>query len=426
MSHPSGLPVLAVVYGRGAATPLGLLDTARGRCTPVFLGDLTDPQVAADLATLPKTTSVVDTAACVDEQLCSLVADLGAAGVITFSDSLLRVTATVAEALGLPFHARDTAAVLVDKFRQRRTLAAAGVQTTACRLIRSAEDLAPALTATGLPAVIKPRSGCSSMDTCRVDSEEELAAQYAEFTSGVARPREYVLEEYLAGDPTAVGEFWGDYVSVESVIREGDIRTAGVTGKLPLAFPFRETGLFVPAALADELVEQVIRLERRALRALGVREGVTHTEIKFTPEGPRVIEVNGRIGGGISDILKRSAGVDLLAHAVEAALGAFDPPEPVTGLGGPGRRKVAFQYLMSPPSDDRAPGGDELIDDLYDIPGVELVDASIDPRWRADWRAGTEWILGTVYGSAPGFAELQVTLAAVQRRMETFWSETQA
>lgn len=426
MSHPSGLPVLAVIYGRGAATPLGLLDTARGRCTPVFLGDLTDAQVAADLATLPKTTAVVDTSAFTDDQLCARVADLGAGGVITFSDSLLRTAAAVAEARGLPFHGRDTADVLVDKFRQRRTLAAAGVQTTACRLIRTADDLSPALAATGLPAVIKPRSGCSSMDTCRVDTAEELTARYAEFTAGVVRPREYVLEEYLAGDPSAVGEFWGDYVSVESVIRDSDIRTAGVTGKLPLAFPFRETGLFVPAALTDELVEQVIRLEQRALRALGVREGVTHTEIKFTPEGPRVIEVNGRIGGGISDILKRSAGVDLLAHAVEAALGSFDPPEPVIGLGGPGRRKVAFQYLMSPPSDDCAPGGDELIDDLYDIPGVDLVDARIDPLWRADWRAGTEWILGTVYGSAPGFAELQITLKAVQRRMETFWSESEA
>lgn len=280
------LPVLAVVYGRGAATPLGLLDTARGRCTVVFLGDLGDPLVAADLAPVSRRTRVVDTRGLTEEQLCALVVGLEPDGVVTFSDSLLRATAVVAKACGLPFHEPDTADVLVDKFRQREALASAGVQSTVCRLIRSAGDLAPALAATGLPAVVKPRAGCSSTDTCRVDSAEELAARYAEFTDGVAEPRAYVLEEYLAGDPSAVGDFWGDYVSVESVTREGDTTTAGVTGKLPLAYPFRETGLFVPAELPEDLVAQVVRLERRALRALGVREGVTHTEIKFTPEGP--------------------------------------------------------------------------------------------------------------------------------------------
>ncbi|MFE2524700.1 acetyl-CoA carboxylase biotin carboxylase subunit family protein [Streptomyces sp. NPDC059382] len=416
------LPVLAVVYGRGAATPLGILDTARGRCSVVFLGDLGDPLVAEDLAPVSRRTRVVDTRGLTEGQLCALVVGLGPDGVVTFSDSLLRATAVVAKACGLPFHEPDTADVLVDKFRQREALASAGVQSTVCRLIRSAGDLAPALAATGLPAVVKPRAGCSSTDTCRVDSAEELASRYAEFTEGVAQPRAYVLEEYLVGDPSAVGDFWGDYVSVESVTREGDTRTVAVTGKLPTAYPFRETGLFVPAELPEDLVERVVRLERRALRALGVREGVTHTEIKFTPEGPRVIEVNGRIGGGISDIVKRSSGVDLLAHALESALGAFDPPEPVLGLDGPGRR-VAFQYLVSPPSDACVPGGAELLDDLYDIPGVDLVDVAIAPGWRADWRAGTEWMLGTVYGSAPGFAELRVTLKAVQDHMGAFWSE---
>ena len=415
------LPVLLVVYGRGSATPRGILGAARRLCTVVFLGDLGDPKAAADLAGLPKSATVVDTAGLTEEQLVERAAGFGASGVITFSDHLLRSAAAVAERCGLPFHDRATVEVLVDKFQQRAALAAAGVQSTVCRTVRSAADLAPALAATGLPAVLKPRSGAGSVDTCLVRSSDELADRYAEFTTDATAPAVFVLEEYLVSDPTVVGEFWGDYVSIESAVKDGEIHTVAVTGKLPLAHPFRETGYFTPALLPDGLAEQVVALERSALRALGIREGVTHTEIKFTPDGPRLIEVNGRLGGHVSDVLKRSAGTDLLLLALRLSLGDFTPPAPVLALGA-ACPAVAFQYFLSPPADGLAPGGGELIDDLQAVPGVDLVDARIDPTWRADWRAGTEWLIGTVYGSAAGHAELRTTVEGIHRRMDTFWS----
>ncbi|EFL19360.1 ATP-grasp domain-containing protein [Streptomyces sp. C] len=414
------LPVLLVVYGRGAATAPGVLTTARRRCTVVFFGDLGDPEVAADLARLPEGTLVVDTAGLSREQLCAKAHEFGPSAVVTFKDSLLRDAAAIAERCGLRFHDPATVEALVDKHRQRATLAAAGVQTTVCRRIRSAADLRPALAATGAPAVLKPCSGAGSVNTCLVNDAEELEDRYAEFTRGTGLRGDYVLEEYLPGDTTVVGEFWGDYVSVESLVEDGRIHTAAVTGKLPLAFPFRETGYFIPALLPDGLAQSVVRLEQRALRALGIRHGVTHTEIKFTPQGPRLIEVNGRLGGHVADILNRAAGVDLLGLAVGLALGDRVTPQ---ALPGPGSHDggVAFQYFLSPPFDGLAPGGAGLVDDLYGIPGVDLVDARIDPAWRADWRAGTEWLVGTVYGSADGFAGLRATVEAIQQRMETFW-----
>ncbi|MFJ4593629.1 MULTISPECIES: acetyl-CoA carboxylase biotin carboxylase subunit family protein [unclassified Kitasatospora] len=414
-------PVLLVVYGRGSATARGVLTAGRRLCTAVFFGDLGDPKVAADLAQLPKSVTVVDTSGLTEEQLCDRAAEFGASGVITFSDHLLRTASAVAARCGVPFHDRATVEVLVDKFHQREALAAAGVQATACRTVHSAADLGPALAATGLPAVLKPRSGAGSVDTCLVRSAAELADRYAEFTEGLASPAVFVLEEYLVSDPTVVGEFWGDYVSVESAIRDGEIRTVAVTGKLPLAPPFRETGYFTPALLPAGLADEVVALEQRALRALGIREGVTHTEIKFTPDGPRLIEVNGRLGGHVSDVLKRSAGTDLLALALRLALGAFDPPQPVLALGA-GCPKVAFQYFISPPADGLAPGPGEVLDGLHHLPGVDLVDATIDPSWRADWRAGTEWLIGTVYGTVPGHPELRATVEGIHRTMADFWS----
>ena len=73
--------------------------------------------------------------------------------------------------------------------------------------------------------------------------------------------------------------------------------------RFPLAEPFRETGDFMPHPLETEEAETVVAVAIAAAEALGVRSGALHTEIKLTPDGPRIIEVNGRIGGGAIDAL---------------------------------------------------------------------------------------------------------------------------
>jgi carbamoylphosphate synthase large subunit len=65
-----------------------------------------------------------------------------------------------------------------------------------------------------------------------------------------------------------------------------------ITGKYPLLPPFRERGDFWPAWLTDDERDREGPLTSEALRALGITTGVAHTEIKLTPDGPRIIEVN--------------------------------------------------------------------------------------------------------------------------------------
>jgi biotin carboxylase len=87
--------------------------------------------------------------------------------------------------------------------------------------------------------------------------------------------------------------------------------------------------VFVPAAVDDASRDLVLDLATAATKALSVRTGFLDTEIKLTPSGPRVIEVNGRLGGGLPDLLQQAAGFDLLRWTLRAALG-----EPVT-VGAP-------------------------------------------------------------------------------------------
>ncbi len=50
---------------------------------------------------------------------------------------------------------------------------------------------------------------------------------------------------------------------------------------------------------------------------MGLRDGVSHTELRLTSRGPRVIESHDRVSGGrVMDLVEAVYGIDLERHAV--------------------------------------------------------------------------------------------------------------
>ena len=74
-----------------------------------------------------------------------------------------------------------------------------------------------------------------------------------------------VIEEYMAAAPVAPSGYFGDYVSVESVVSHGHISHLAVTGRLPSAKPFRETGLIIPTDYAPSLVQSILGVATDAI-----------------------------------------------------------------------------------------------------------------------------------------------------------------
>ncbi|MFF5703655.1 acetyl-CoA carboxylase biotin carboxylase subunit family protein [Streptomyces sp. NPDC012794] len=400
------LPLLAVVFDRGSAGYMEVLASARKLCSVVFVCDEDLPGSAGVVRRLGEVARVLDVTGLTPDRRRAALRELRPDGITTFSEYRLAATAELARACGLPFHTPEVVAALVDKERQRARLREAGVQSTRCVAVRTVAEVAAALDEVGLPAVLKPRSGAGSVDTCRVDGAEQALAVAADFLAG--GDADFVVEELLAGDPDAAGPGFGDYVSVESVSSAGTVRHVCVTGKLPLAEPFRETGMFQPAALPEPLAGQVLELTDAALRALGITDGVTHVEIKLTPDGPRLIEVNGRMGGYVGALLRRSTGFDLLRAALRAALGL--PPEiPELTFGG-----VEFVYFVTPPADAGATlAGVRGLDEVAGMKEVWQVKADAAAGRALHWRAGTEGHLGTVHGTAADHDRLRTVLGAI-------------
>ncbi|MGW1807058.1 ATP-grasp domain-containing protein [Streptomyces sp. NPDC002078] len=399
--HARKVPRVAVVYDLGSATPNDILAAAHRLCDVLFVADFDRPAAAAARQSLLALAEVVDVTGREPEERLRLLREAAVDGVVTYSEYQLAETARLAHGLGLPYHEVELIPALVDKLVQRRILAEAGVQATRCAVI--GDDPAQALDLVGVPAVIKPRIGAGSLHTTRVDSAEEFLAVAAARPAGI----EFVAEQMLEGDPLVAGEFWGDYVSVESVHTASSSRQVCVTGKFALAEPFRETGMLLPATLTEEATAEVLALEAAAVRALGIRHGITHTEIKLTPDGPRIIEVNGRLGGYVPEILRRATGINLVRAALDVALGA-EPRIPAAR-----HRGVTYQYFLTPPAVAGTLTTVDGVAELAELPGVRNVETHAEPGRIVDFREGTQSHLGVVFGSAPDHDALRTVAESI-------------
>jgi biotin carboxylase len=246
-------------------------------------------------------------------------------GVVTFSETMLSLAAQMAELLGVPHHSPKSVQLMQDKFAQRQALKEAGPQFA---LIRTKQDLNVALHTVTLPAVFKPVYGGGSLVTFKIETRAQLTEAYKTALelypkSPIGHGREviFVLEEMLLGANWHGDDRFGDYVSVESLICDGEIYHVAVTDHTPLAVPFRETGDIFPSILPYERLSELFDMTSRALRAVGATNGATHTELKLTEDGPRIIEVNGRVGGLTPWFFEATSDFNIVNEVGKIALG---------------------------------------------------------------------------------------------------------
>ncbi|GAB6902697.1 ATP-grasp domain-containing protein [Kineosporia succinea] len=388
---------IVVVYDKGSAAPGEIIASLADDDGLVIV--LADTETARNARVVFESCSraVLDLS---DADLPARLRALGVTGIVTYSERMLQATADLADRCALAYSPPPAVAALTDKSAQRAALREGGADVVATAEIRSIDDYASALAHVGVPAVIKPAQGESSRNTLLVHTADEGRQAVTDYLTVEKR---LVMEEFLRG--TAPEEPYGDYVSVESaVLPSGPVQYA-ITGKFRLAPPFRESGQFWPARLDDDLAAEVSRLAGSAITALGMTTGLAHTEIKLTADGPRIIEVNGRLGGLQPDLAARATGLDTIRLGADIALGRPVELAPVR----PDR--VYFQLFTPGPTTNgflrRSWGGREALA----LPGVTA--------YRAYARPGTvvggtssNW-LDLTCGVVDSHAELPALVRAV-------------
>ena len=371
---------------------------AQGWCDLVWLVDGEDPSVEAVRPLLSRFGVVVDALGGSPRAAADALAPHSPDGLATFYDTGMEHIAAIASELNLPFHSPEVARRLEDKLYQREALRAAGLPTPGIVALPADADRATVerlSSAISYPAVLKPRKASGSWHTFPVASVSELGDMWDEL---VAEPEPRIVEEYLSDGPAMPIGFEADYVSVETVVVAGRMTHLGITGRFPLAPPFRETGFFIPATLGPARQAELLDLAGQTLRALGVQHGAAHTEIKLTAEGPRVIEVNGRIGGGIPEMLRLAAGVEIVRLTMRAALGWE------TGVGDlPATSGIAYRFFFQPPASARRLTAIDGLDRLKALPGVESIFLHYPPGTEIKASDGTRTYVFAVVGSAADY-----------------------
>lgn len=410
-STTSTRPVLVVPHGHRSIPVLQLAAAAEPLCDLVWLVRSDEPGVGSTRRLLSRLGDVIDVAGLSADAVARAVARYRPTGVVGFRDEDLMPLATLAERLDLPFHRPTVAEGLADKAAQRRALRAARLDVPRLWAVparRTGSAVADLVRRAHFPAVLKPRRGSGSRHTFRVAEPTDLVAVLAWLDREPDGAEEMVLEEYLPSRADVASRRFADYVSVETMVVEGRIHHLALTGRLHPAPSFRETGFFLPSDLATDEREAALAVATSALEALDVRTGCLHTEVKLTPDGPRVIEVNGRMGGGVADLVAAASGVDLLHLVLRLALGQSVEVDGLVAC-----RRIGFRLFLQPPPSACAVRAIDGLGALRRLPGVADVAVHVPPGEAVDPLQGTRAFVLAVSGAARHHAEV----AAVERRM---------
>jgi biotin carboxylase len=404
-------PRVAVLHHALSFFPLDLYQQVGEQVELLWVVDAECAKDEKSARMLGRLGTVVDIAHLNLDQAAARLAEHRPDGIVSFVDDHLETAAALAQRLELPYHTPEAAAVMVDKRRQRTALERAGIPgpdfwpVPAGITMREAADLAELI---NYPAVFKPAEGSGSRGIYVL----ETASDFLTAMRGEAAVAGCVVEQYLYDDPAQDPRF-ASYFSLESVVSAGRTSHVALTGRFPIAQPFRETGNFIPGILAPELHQPVLAMVDQAIEALDIRTAVIHTEIKLTPDGPRLIEVNGRLGGRPPFVLHSVSDLNLFTVSCQVATGV-----PVSYPDFAECRGVGFWLMLQPPMSARRVASLEGLTELSVLPGVDLVNVHRNPGESVDWMDGTSSRVVTVRGTVPDHEVLADLVESIESRVD--------
>ncbi|MET8045510.1 ATP-grasp domain-containing protein [Micromonospora sp. NPDC005215] len=241
-------------------------------------------------------------------------------GVLTAQEMFLTETAALADALQVGHGNRETALRSRDKATMKRIWLDAGVATPRGWSFRSARDVRDNCADLSYPLIVKPSHGYASCGVRRVESERELLEHLRTVSminaTVIGRERlnvGIVVEEYLDGEEYSVDTVWHDGIPA----------CDGLMSKGAAVGPYYPDRLYhIDPELPPAVAAHIIRLSHDAVRALGIRSGATHTEIRLRGDVPYVLETTNRPGAGglFYPLFQQAHGVDFARVLYDATL----------------------------------------------------------------------------------------------------------
>lgn len=306
------------------------------------------------------------------DAILSQCRQIGIDGITTIaSDTAVLAVNYVASQLGLIANSDAYSAMMTNKYLMRQCFHTHDIPSPRFCLVNERCD--KVLTDFRFPLIVKPTDRSGSRGVEKVLHADQLTEAIRR-AQAESFEHQAIVEEFVPGRE----------VSVESISYEGQHYILQITDKVTTGEPFFvELEHHQPSSLPDDIKDRIKSFVLKALDALHIQYGASHSELKITEDGDiRVIEIGARMGGDFigSDLVCLSTGYDFLKGVIEVALGDFH--EPVLSA-----RHHAGVYFLCEETKRLKP----LIDSWQITPGIvraEITDPQLRPIECSGDRSG--------------------------------------
>lgn len=245
----------------------------------------------------------------------SLARDLKVDGVLCFaSDPAATVAAYVTEQLALPGNAYDKVRVFGEKHLWRDFLSENGFNTPKAKAYSCVEEVDADLW--DYPVMLKPIDSSGSKGVTKVCHKDGIKKAF-EYALTYSRSKIVIMEEFIERVGSQIGGdgFYGteqlDFVCFGEQVVDLEVN------------PYVPCGMKFPANLSSEMRDMIFKEIERAVRLSGLRNLSFNLEVMIDKSNKiYLMELGPRNGGNcIPEIINQYTDVDLVALAVEAAMG---------------------------------------------------------------------------------------------------------
>ncbi len=250
-------------------------------------------------------------------------------GIMTLAtDMPMRSVAAVTKEMNLVGIDEDTALKATNKAEMRKALQIGGVPIPKFFKVANKEEYLDAVKQLNVPFIVKPVDSSGSRGIFEVIdiTDKKLIEEAYDYCRPFSGIGDVVVEEYMSGPE----------VSVETLSIDGVCHVIQITDKLTTGAPhYVEMGHSQPTRHSKEIAERIAEVARWANKAIGIKNGPSHTEIIITSEGPKIVELGARLGGDniTTHLVPLSTGVNMVECCIKMAIGEKPDIEPKWNKG---------------------------------------------------------------------------------------------
>lgn len=281
------------------------------------------------------------------------------------SDGPVRTAAYVNEKMGKqPDLSYEDSLCATIKSYMRERLKECNVPIPQYYAVKNKEEFIKAVQGIAGDMIVKPADNAGSRgvvllkkDPATGKTQPEDVTTVYEYSKSNSRNGIVMVEEFMEGEE----------VSVEAMTVNGETTIITITDKLTTPPPyFVELGHAEPSRHPLELQEKIKEVTKHAVAAIRLQNGPSHTEVKLTKNGPKIVELAARLGGDFitSKLVPLSTGVDMVGNSVVLATGG------TVDLAKKWNKGAAIRFI---PGETGTIAKMYIPDELKELPGIEEI-----------------------------------------------------